>query len=190
MNIQKSKVQTAKDSIYGIIYKKQLKKWNPRPENNHKLFLALQEEWQAIPRNIYINLVTSVSRRIEECIRKEGGPTTHEELPFIQRRSLEKRPRLCYEHADSLTRHNTLHNTYKRRPLTSSPLKDSLGAEPVDIILANSQTHSASTIDGYISIQNEVKFNASNLEEPVDEQLIDGDSPRLVLSNRKASDFA
>jgi len=52
---------------------KQIEKRNPHPVNNHELFLVLQEEWAKISKNIYKNLVNSVSRRVQECIEKEGG---------------------------------------------------------------------------------------------------------------------
>ena len=42
-------------------------------KNNVELETALHEEWNQIPRNIYMNLIESMPRRIEAVISNNGG---------------------------------------------------------------------------------------------------------------------
>ena len=48
----------------------------PKPAKNEKeLERALHEEWNQIPRNIYMNLIESMPRRMETVIPNNGWPT-------------------------------------------------------------------------------------------------------------------
>ena len=46
-------------------------------KNNDELETALWEEWNQIPRNIYMNLIESMPRRIEAVISNNGWPTRY-----------------------------------------------------------------------------------------------------------------
>ena len=56
-------------------------KRNLRPANKHKLYVALKEEWETIPRKTYYykKLIDSMPRRVHECIERCGGegPTSY-----------------------------------------------------------------------------------------------------------------
>ena len=56
---------------------RRLRKRNPRPANKHELYTALKEEWERIPRKIYKKLIDSMPRRVQECIEKNGSPTSY-----------------------------------------------------------------------------------------------------------------
>lgn len=47
------------------------------PETLHELRIALQEEFEAIPQNLVVNLINSVPQRILEVIRARGGHTRY-----------------------------------------------------------------------------------------------------------------
>ena len=44
-------------------------------KNNVELETALLEKWNQIPRNIYMNLIESMPRRMEAVIPNNGWPT-------------------------------------------------------------------------------------------------------------------
>lgn len=46
-------------------------------KNNDELETALREEWNQIPRNIYMNLIESMPKRIEAVISNNGWPTRY-----------------------------------------------------------------------------------------------------------------
>ena len=46
-------------------------------KNKGKLIVTLQEEWEQIPKNVYINLIKSMSKRVQACIAVEGWPTKY-----------------------------------------------------------------------------------------------------------------
>ena len=46
-------------------------------KNKDELETALQEEWNQIPRNFYMNLIESMPRRIEAVISNNGWPTRY-----------------------------------------------------------------------------------------------------------------
>jgi hypothetical protein len=56
---------------------RRLRKRSVRPKNFHELEGALQEEWERIPSETYINLIESMPRRIEACIKNNGWPTKY-----------------------------------------------------------------------------------------------------------------
>ena len=56
---------------------RRLRKRSVHPKNFHELEEALQEEWERIPSETYINLIESMPRRIEACIKNNGWPTKY-----------------------------------------------------------------------------------------------------------------
>jgi len=54
-----------------------IRKRNPQPSNLKQLEKMVKEEWNAIPRDIYRNLIASMPRRIEAVISAKGGPTKY-----------------------------------------------------------------------------------------------------------------
>lgn len=38
---------------------------------------ALKEEWERIPRKTYKKLINGMPRRVQECIEKNGSPTSY-----------------------------------------------------------------------------------------------------------------
>jgi len=56
---------------------RRVRKRNPRPANKHELYAALKEEWERIPRKTYKELIDSMPRRVQECIEKNGSPTSY-----------------------------------------------------------------------------------------------------------------
>jgi len=51
--------------------------YSVHPKNFHELEEALQEEWERIPSETHINLIESMPRRIEACIKNNGWPTKY-----------------------------------------------------------------------------------------------------------------
>ena len=47
----------------------------PNKFKNNELEAILHEEWNQIPRNIYMNLIESMPRRMEAVIPNNGWPT-------------------------------------------------------------------------------------------------------------------
>jgi transposase len=56
---------------------KQVRNRDQRPANIHELYAALQEEWERIPRHTYRKLINSMPKRVDECIEKQGAPTSY-----------------------------------------------------------------------------------------------------------------
>jgi transposase len=56
---------------------RRLRKRSVHPKNFYELEEALQEEWKRIPSETYINLIESMPRRIEACIKNQGWPTKY-----------------------------------------------------------------------------------------------------------------
>ena len=56
---------------------RRLRKRSVHLKNFHELEEALQEEWKRIPSETYINLIESMLRRIEACIKNNGWPTKY-----------------------------------------------------------------------------------------------------------------
>ena len=56
---------------------RRLRKRSVHPKNFYELEEALQEEWKRIPSETYINLIKSMPRRIEACIKNQGWPTKY-----------------------------------------------------------------------------------------------------------------
>ena len=56
---------------------RRLRKRSVHPKNFYELEEALQEEWKRIPSETYINLIESMPRQIEACIKNQGWPTKY-----------------------------------------------------------------------------------------------------------------
>ena len=56
---------------------RKLWKWSIHLKNFYELEEALQEEWKRIPSETYINLIESMPRQIEACIKNQGWPTKY-----------------------------------------------------------------------------------------------------------------
>ncbi len=48
-----------------------------QPQTLDALFIALQDEWRAVPRAVIRNLIQSVPRRCQSVIRRHGGHTRY-----------------------------------------------------------------------------------------------------------------
>ena len=56
---------------------RRLRKRSAHPKNFRELEEALQDEWERIPPETYINLIESMPHRIEACIKNNGWPTKY-----------------------------------------------------------------------------------------------------------------
>ena len=56
---------------------RRVKKSKRKPKNKKDLFNILKKEWGKIDRQYYINLISSMPRRIQECINSNGGSTKY-----------------------------------------------------------------------------------------------------------------
>ena len=55
-----------------------IRKRSNKFKNKNELEVALHEEWKNIPENVLINLIESMPRRIQACIKSKGRPTEYQ----------------------------------------------------------------------------------------------------------------
>ena len=53
--------------------KQQLNSYPTQPTSIHELWLRVEAEWEKIPKEVCLNLISSMPRRVEAVLKAKGG---------------------------------------------------------------------------------------------------------------------